>query len=236
MTSEKIFQDLYEILKRKGKSKMIVGITGFVGSGKTYFAKEFAEFLKKKGINSTSFNMDIYNSSTRAGRNAVIESLKEKYYPSWPRRAYPQNSELIKTHLSNIKKEKSFFAQNLCDPITKELNFSIEFLFNEDHVHIKLGNEEKKHDNKTHWVLCDGVKLVKYKKLLDCLIFLKAENQTRFNRLLERNNKLPSPANVRKDLFDDLEKNLFLDYNLDEKHAHIVIDNENFNNRKIIKQ
>ena len=51
MATNKFFNDLYETLKRKEKQKMIIGITGFVGSGKTFFAKEFAQFLKEKKIN-----------------------------------------------------------------------------------------------------------------------------------------------------------------------------------------
>lgn len=235
MNSTETFTKIYEILKSKGKPKMIIGITGFVGSGKTFFAKKFGQFLKEKNINSIPFSMDIYNSSTRSDRNAVIEFLTKKYDPNWPRRAYPQNAELIKSHLTNIRQEKNFSAHNLCNPLTKELDFSIEFLFDGDFTTIKLGNEENKYNKNNLWVLCDGVKLIKYKDFFDSLIFLRAEHKTRFNRILERNKSLPSPANIRKDLFDDLEKNLILDYDLREEHANIVVDNDNFNDRKIAK-
>ncbi|MCH7568938.1 MAG: AAA family ATPase [Nanoarchaeota archaeon] len=235
MDTNNVFSDIYETLKSKGKRKMIIGITGFVGSGKTFFAKEFVQFLKEKKINSLHFRMDIYNSSTRSDRNAVIASLKDKYDPNWPRRAYPQNTNLIKNHLTNIKQERSFSAPNLCDPATKKLDFPIEFLFSKEITTIKLGKEENKYDKNNLWILCDGVKLIEYKDYLDCIIFLRAEYETRFNRLLERNKSLPSPANIRKDLFDDLENNLILDHDLKEEHANIIVDNDNYNDKKIVK-
>jgi len=236
MSANKFFSDLYEILKRKEKPKMIIGITGFVGAGKTFFAKEFAQFLKEKDINATPFSMDIYNSSTRSDRNAVIASLNKKYDLNWPRRAYPQNAELIKNHLTNIKQEKSFSANNLCNPLTKELDFPIEFSFGKDFITIKLGNEVNKYNKNNLRVLCDGVKLIKYKDFLDSIIFLRARHETRFNRILERNKTLSSPANIRRDLFDDLEENLILDYDLKEENADIIVDNDNYNDRKIVKQ
>jgi len=125
---------------------------------------------------------------------------------------------------------------NLCNPSTKELNYSINFLFNEDSTIVKMGENENKYSGNSSWILCDGVKLIEYKKFFDCLIFLKADYWVRFNRLLKRNNELPSPAKIRKDLFDGLEKNLILDYDLDEKHAHIVIDNNNSEKRIITKR
>lgn len=234
--ADKIFEDLYEMLKSRGEKRMIIGVVGFVGSGKTYFARELEHFLKGKKINSISMNMDIYNSSTRSERNDIISSLKNNYNPNWPRKAYSQNSELIKNHLKNIRQKKSFSAQGLCNPMTKELNFPVEFFFGGKATMIKMGDEEHNFENENLWVLCDGVKIIKYEELLDCIIFVKADYQTRFNRLLERNNKLPSPANIRKDIFDDVERNLILDHELDEKNADIVLDNNDFNNRRIIKQ
>ena len=175
MKSEEVFNELYEMLKKDKKPNMIIGITGFVGSGKTYFAREFEQFLKDKNINVVSFSMDFYNSSTREDRNIIIKSLKESYDLNWPRRAYPQNTELIKRHLTNIKLGKSFSANNLCNPSTKELDFSISFSFDEEGIRIKLGSEEYQYTGDNIWVICDGVKLVKYKDLIDKLIFLKAD-------------------------------------------------------------
>ena len=233
-----VLNDLYEILKSRKNPKMLIGFTGFVGSGKTYFSREFAQFLNEKNINSIHFNMDVYNSSTRAERNLVIESLKENYDKNWPRRAYPQDEILIKNHLTNIRESKSFSANNLCNPSTKELNFPIKFLFNGYSTIVKIGENEKKYSGNNFWILCDGVKLIKYKDYFDCLIFLKADYEIRFNRLLKRNNKLPSPAKIRKDLFDDLESNLIEEYKLHENNqdVDIIIDNNNFDNRTIIKR
>jgi len=85
------------------------------------------------------------------------------------------------------------------------------------------------------WVLYEGVKLVKYKDHLDHLIFLRADPETRFDRLLERNKKLTSPAKIRRDLFDDLEENLILDHELKEEHADIVIDHDSHDIRIVKK-
>ena len=230
-----VFNGLYEILRKKYKQKKIIGITGFVGSGKTFFANEFSEFLNKKTIDSVHFNMDIYNSTTRTERNEIISSLDKKYDPGWPKKAYAQNSKLIREHLTNIKQEKSFFANNLCDSLTKELNFSIDFSFNGKYATIKLGKEKEKYEKNNLWVLCEGVKIMEYKEFFDCIIFLNAKYTTRFNRILERNKMLPSPAKIKENLFKDVENGLSFDHSLNEKQAQIIIDNNNFYNRKIIK-
>ncbi|MDP2672769.1 MAG: hypothetical protein Q8O84_03070 [Nanoarchaeota archaeon] len=227
---------LYEKLRKNGKPKMMVGVTGFVGSGKTFFSKEFAQFLKEKNINAIHFNMDVYNSTTRTERNDIISSLNKKYDPFWPKKAYAQNSKLIKKHLTNINQEKSFSADNLCDPQTKELNYSIKFLFNKDSTIIKMGENENKYGGDNSWILCDGVKIMEYKEFFDYIIFLDAKYITRFNRILDRNKKLPSPAKIQEILFKDVEEGLSRDHGLSEKHAQIIIDNNDFEDRKIIKK
>lgn len=231
-----IFEDLYEILIKKEKQRMIIGVTGFVGSGKTSFSREFAQFLNEKNINSIHFNMDIYNSTTRAERNEIISSLDKIYDPFWPKKAYAQNHDLIREHLTNIKQEKSFSVNNLCNPQTKELNFAIKFLFNKDSTIVNLGENENQYNSNNSWIICDGVKIMEHKEFFDCIIFLNAEYATRFNRILERNNKLPSPAKIKDNLFKDVEDGLNLDHGLSEKHAHIIIDNNDFENRTITKR
>lgn len=230
-----VFNEIYEILRKKGKQKMMIGITGFVGSGKTSFSKEFAEFLKKKDLDAIHFNMDIYNSTTRAERNEIISSLDKKYDSFWPKKAYAQNHVLIREHLSSIKQEKSFSSDNLCNTQTKELNLPISFLFNEDCVSVKFGEDERKYRKNNYWVLFDGVKIMEHREFFDCIIFLDVDYQSRFNRLLDRNKKLPSPARIKENLFKDVEEGLSLDHGLNEKYAHIIVDNNNFYNRKIIK-
>lgn len=230
-----VFNELYELLIKKGGQNKMIGITGFVGSGKTFFAKEFSKFLNKKNIDSVHFNMDIYNSTTRTERNEIISSLDKKYDPFWPKKAYAQNHNLIREHLTSIKQERSFFADNLCDPLTKELNFSIDFSFNEDYVAIKLGKEKNKYKKDNLLVLCDGVKIMEYKEFFDYIIFLSADYAIRFNRLLERNKMLASPAKIKENLFKDVEEGLSRDHELSEKYAHIIINNNNFYNRQIIK-
>lgn len=229
-----VFNEIYEILKKRDKRKMMIGVTGFVGSGKTFFAKEFSEFLNKQNIDSIHFNMDIYNSTTRTERNEIISSLDKKYDPYWPKKAYAQNSKLIKEHLTNIKQEKNFSANNLCDPQTKELNFKIKFLFNKDSTIVKIGENENKYAG-NNWILCEGVKVMEHKEFFDCIIFLNADYSTRFNRLIERNKILASPAKIKENLFKDVEIGLSRDHNLTERDAHIIIDNDNFCNRNIIK-
>ncbi|MEK6844986.1 MAG: P-loop NTPase fold protein [Nanoarchaeota archaeon] len=231
-----VFNDLYEILRKKGKPKMMIGVTGFVGSGKTFFSKEFAQFLNEKNINSINFNMDIYNSTTRAERNEIISSLDKKYDPFWPKKAYAQNHDLIREHLTNIKQEKSFSADNLCNPQTKELNFAIKFLFNKDSTIVNFGENENQYKGNNSWVIYDGVKIMEHREFFDYIIFLNAEYTTRFNRILDRNNKLPSPAKIKENLFKNVEDGLSLDHNLSEKHAHIIIDNNDFENRTITKR
>ena len=228
-----VFNDLYEILRKKEKQKMIIGVTGFVGSGKTCFAKEFMQFLNEKNINSIHFNMDVYNSSTRAERNAIISSLDKKYDPFWPKKAYAQNYVLIREHLENIKQEKSFSVDNLCDSQTKELNFSMRFSFNGDYTTIKFGKEESKYKKDNLWVICDGVKIIEHREFFDRIIFLDADYKTRFNRLIERNKTITSPANIKENLFRDVDVSLSRDHNLNKEYAHIIIDNNNFYNRKI---
>ena len=215
---------------------MMIGVTGFVGSGKTFFSKEFAQFLNEKNINSINFNMDIYNSTTRAERNEIISSLDKKYDPFWPKKAYAQNHDLIREHLTNIKQEKSFSADNLCNPQTKELNFAIKFLFNKDSTIVNFGENENQYKGNNSWVIYDGVKIMEHREFFDYIIFLNAEYTTRFNRILDRNNKLPSPAKIKENLFKNVEDGLSLDHNLSEKHAQIIIDNNDFENRTITKR
>jgi len=235
MENGELFDRLYKRLKDKGNERRIIGILGLVGSGKSHFTDEFVQFLKRKGIDALHLNMDIYNSSTRAERNRIVEALRKNYDPNWPRKAYPQDETLIKDHLTNIREGKNFLTHNLCDPSTKELSLSMKFLFEKNKIKIKIGNEEHEYNSSRLWILCDGVKLLKYREHFDCTIFIKSSPEIRFNRLLERNKMLASPANIRWDLFDDVERNLIEEYLLDEKNTDIVVDNNDFNNRKIIK-
>ncbi len=231
-----VFEELYKILEESGKQNMMVGVTGFVGSGKTYFAKEFSEFLKEKNIDAIHFNMDVYNSTTRTERNEIISSLDKKYDPFWPKKAYAQNHQLIREHLTNIKQEKSFSANNLCDPQTKELNFAMGFSFNGEYTTIKLGGEEREYKKDNLLVLYDGVKIMEHKEFFDYIAFLRVDYIARFNRLLDRNRKLPSPAEIKESLFRDVDIGLSRDHYLNEEYANMIIDNNDFYNRKIVKQ
>lgn len=231
-----VFNSLYEILKNPQKPNLIIGITGFVGSGKTFFSKEFTEFLKKKNLDAIPFNMDIYNSTNRDERNRIISSLDKKYDSCWPKKAYAQNHELIRDHLTKIKQEQNFLADNLCNPQTKKLDFQVRFLFNESQINVKFGGNEKDYNRDHYWVLFDGVKIMEHREFFDCIIFLDANYQSRFNRLLARNKKLPSPANIKENLFKDVEMGLRRDHHLNKEYANIIIENNNFLNRKIIKK
>ena len=77
---------------------------------------------------------------------------------------------------------------------------------------------------------------MEHREFFDYIIFLNAEYTTRFNRILDRNNKLPFPAKIKENLFKNVEDGLSLDHNLSEKHAHIIIDNNDFENRTITKR
>ncbi len=231
-----VFEELHKILRKNGKQKMIIGVTGFVGCGKTSFSREFSEFLKERNIDAIHLNMDIYNSTTRAERNEIISSLEKEYDPFWPKKAYAQNHQLIREHLNNIKQERSFSADNLCNPKTKELNFAMGFSFNGEHTTIKLGGEERGYKKDNLLVLCDGVKIMEHKEFFDYIAFLRVDYITRFNRLLDRNRKLPSPAKIKESLFRDVDIGLSRDHYLNEEYANMIIDNNDFYNRKIVKQ
>jgi len=239
-----VFEDLHKILENKKALQryLNVGIFGPSGAGKTYFTREFSQYLvENKEVCAIPWYCDIYFASSREQRSEVMNEARKlsslgRKDPNWPDRAYPFKDDLMLEHLKKIKERQSFFSNGLCDPVTKSLNYKVGINFSDNGDIEVLPGRKTIHGGNSAWFIIDssflGVK--KLREQIDLLVFLDVGYDVRLNRAYKRGRALEKPIEVDEELFRDVDIWQARKYKINRDNVDVVIDNNDFRKRKII--
>jgi dephospho-CoA kinase len=240
-------QQIHEAIRSKLKSEetSLVGLVGLPGSGKSTLSRVLALDAKYSGLAAIPWEGDIYSTSSRENRTEII---RQEFYnklneglpidPDWPRKAYDYNIPLLVEHLAKLKNRTSFSAGGLCHPKRKSLDLEVAVDFSDkEYVNLKIDGECTSYDGKPTWFIVDWALLTKngIKERLDRIVYVKADYFERAARIRRRLSGLPLPLILDEDLFKSIEESQVRDFNIKEEVADIIIDNNDYNNPKIVK-
>lgn len=239
-----VFEELHKQIAAKAtKEVTVIGISGMPGSGKTTLNNALGEHFRKEGYTVINWEADIYSTTSRDHRNKVMQEVREKKEKNqpvgdWPKEAYKYNFNLLRKHIQQLQNKESFSAENLCNPQTKNLDLKLHVTFSDI---IKITKEAEETEEQEHpqgkiIIFIDSSLLgtPELKDLFDMIIYLQASFETRFSRVAKRGRELKRPIIVQEDFFREVEESQTKEFNITPEYAHIIIDNENPENRKII--
>ena len=226
-----VFDTIYGAIRKKYPKKtdevLIVGISGSVASGKSAFTRELFHFIEPKGITPITWGGDYYQAS-REERLKRLENLKkEGKTDKWIERigrmyfdVYEWN--LMFDHMEKIKRREDIEPIKLYQRKTGKWDKEVNLTFKD-----KIGPV---------WCLYNGVFLLdqRVRPYIDQVIFLDADREVRFRRAAQRASRQKEPYTIDREKFMDLDS-FISEYISDylNKDEDIVIDNNDFRNRKI---
>lgn len=239
-----IFEEIYKLIRKKIPEKnqetLLIGIYGMPGAGKSEFSKEFARYLEGKRLTVIHWNCDIYTKKSREQRDEVMKNVRAlksigQKDLEWPLKAYGAHIDIAAEHMKKMKNRENFFAEGLCNHATKKLNLRLGVTFREKNLEIVYDESVSLYDNQKVCFLIDwaflGCKQLREK--FDFLIFLKADFDTRLQRAKNRGLNLLKPIQVDEELFRDVDIYQGENFEINERYADVIIDNVDFNNRKM---
>lgn len=202
-----------KILTIKKTGPVLIGIDGVDGSGKTYFAKELVKVLDK------------------TGRSILHSSVDHFHNPSDVRK--PKNKELSLSFF-----EDSFnygkLKEKLLDPL-KYQTASKVFLKHFDHAVDSEVDEEPIEYKRDSILVFDGIfshrdEIYEY---WDYSIFLDVNFETTFRRMAQRDGTPSSYLDEKNSRYYKGQLTYFERCN-PKKRASLIIDNNDFENPKIV--
>lgn len=243
MIYEGLFRELRNFLDLDSDS--LIALVGLPGSGKSTLSINFGKYAQEQqGIACIPFEGDIYSTSSRENRNAMIEThwrtpVREggTIDPDWPRQAYHYNIPLLSEHLQKFKRRENFAARGLCHPKKKSLDLELQVKFLDySTVDVKLDNEKSTYTGHPTWLLADWALFTKQgvREKFDTIVYVDASFDVRAARIQERLSKLPKPIKREEGLLESIEASQIHDFDIYPDLAHIVIDNNDYSNPKII--
>lgn len=238
-----VFETICDAINQRTKNnpKNIVGIIGLPGSGKSTLALELQNYFLKNNVAAVPWEGDIYSTSSRQNRSAVMSEINSKrlnggnYDNSWPGRAYHYNLPLLAQHLDFFKVGKNFSANGLCHPKRKSLDLSIEMQFSENNIDVNFDGEKINYRGEKSLFLVDWALLTisSIRPKLDFTIYVNADFDVRAERVKKRLSELPEPKKLDEDFFRDVEEYQKIAFSVYPEFADLVLDNNNFSNRRI---
>jgi|SRR3989344_2942025 len=241
------FEELYtQIRKRLDDSvSSTIGLVGLPGSGKTTMSVNLGRYLSTQNIAAVPWEGDIYSTSSRANRTAVIQrEFRDRVAvglpidPNWPRNAYHYNIPLMIEHFDKLKKREDFLANGLCHPKRKSIDLGIEVHFpNQRETDIRFEDDLLHYEGDETWILADFALLTKrgIREHLDLLVYVDAPYDVRADRIRTRLQNLPIPIIREENLSRSIEESQTHDFDVNPEVAQIVIDNTDFNNPRIVR-
>ncbi len=248
-----VFEEVYNNIRKKYPKKeneiLFIGIQGNIGSGKSHFTKQFAEFLKKKNVQTIHWVHDFYL-EPRAQKHAKIKELEKKgmnkrkdWWKIFGKIDYnAYNRNLLEEHFIKFRNKQDIEPIKLYNSKTGELDKEVNYTF--------------KDSTKSFWLLHDGVYLFdkKIRKHLDYMIVITTgkeklvngvdigekseEREIRFKRTYDRGLKRGYQINFQENF---LPLDIFIaEHNrkgmLSQRDNLTIINNEDYSNRKIISK
>lgn len=201
-------------------------ISGNMGAGKSNFANEFGESLKKRGFVPIYWNQD-WNQASRAERenirantlvaNPNINSLnlsKAIYFES-----YHWNDVI--SQLEAMQNRRSINQLRLYQKTTGERDFEVSLRFD---------------DSSKYAIIYDGGWGMHQpvRGFMNEVIVIEADQEVRFQRMAKRALALKKPFILSKERFLELDEFTTWYLNQNRDSSDIRIDNNDFTNRKII--
>jgi len=228
MVFEEIYERIREEHSKTDNETIVIGVGGGVASGKSSFFAEFSHFLKeKKDISSLSWEIDLYQEPRLKKKRIIDALLKESpkediseiiggvYFKHY-------NYDLAIKHLVMLKNREDIPDIHLYQRQTGEWDNLVSQSFD------KKG---------PLWIIYNGVFILHkdIRELLDRIIFLCSNKEVRFKRAVDRALNQRKPYFLERENFDGLDDFIrrYEEKNL-RRNSDIVIDNNNYLNRKII--
>jgi len=248
MVFDKIYDEIRKEYPEKSDEVLIMGIGGNTGSGKGYFSREFAEFLKRKGIEAVLWGNDLYQAQ-RSQKQAKIKELEEKganskddwwkivggeiYHDAYDR-------ELLDEHFTKLKKREDIKPIKLYNSDSGELDKEVSYSFDGYKGPLWILNEGvylfhekvKKHLNKIIILTTGKEELISDPKLGE----ISKERKVRFKRVYERGLERGYKVDFYKNFLPlDIHTAKYIRDNIENNEDIIIIDNSDFSNREVIK-
>lgn len=232
------FDRIFRELKARVPGEVgLIGVVGNQGAGKTHFNRELSNYLVGQGVSSVGWNCDMYTVNSRPKKRELVKQLRG-IDPDWAEKVFMNyRKDLALEHFTKLKTEVNFSARGLYNQGTGDLDLDLKVNFDKSGVRIYQGVNQGIYERPV-WILLDSdfIAEASLRGQLDVVFFMQASMEKRMQRVKERCRNLAKPFELDEQLF--LETNQWLeDYfkrNVTPSATDIIIDNEDFNNRRII--
>jgi len=209
-----LFSSIIEQKNINPNRPIIVAIDGSDCSGKTEFAQKLSDFFKNNGINTEILLIDYFLNEKSIRESGDLELFEKHYYHNYD---YEKLGKILKQIQSSSHfKYDDFILDFESDSFTKKLKFDAESDF---------------------IIIVEGKFLLKnsLKSYFDYSIRLKIDSTHQIERALKKYGKGEETLDYFKDVFIPAN-DLYETINKPDEFASLIIDNNDFENPKILKE
>jgi len=244
MVFDEVFDHVRGRRPEDPREVVTLGVAGLTGSGKTKFSEQFSSYLDERAISAVSWHCDSYHVNSREKRDTIrsevdrLEKETGRRDPNWMPRAYPSREDLMLHDLISIKRRENFSRPELFNSQTGNLDLTMGVNFFDDgKFEVRRNEESTQYENPMAWFLfdCAYVGSDPIREQLDLLLFLGAERETRIGRVIYRCEHLEKPFTPKRKNIIEADDWVQRDYGTYEDIADIVIDNNDYDNRRIVR-
>ncbi|MBX4196770.1 hypothetical protein KW805_04245 [Candidatus Pacearchaeota archaeon] len=223
MVFDDIFSRVREARPEKPEEVVVLAIAGYGGSGKSYFIREFSDYLSQRNLEPFKLSTDLYHMHPRSKKKTLMNEFMAQGVDRTEaiKIAYDHDTNLMAQHLALIKDRQNVQASGLYEGDSGEKNAKLDINF----------------ENKGNvWVLFEGVYVLdkSIRGFLDQVVFLEASHQTRLERTDKRAQQRVNPYTIDREIFRAMDRANHDWLEPQRRAGDIVIDNNDYTNRKII--
>lgn len=237
MVYEQVFNSLRNSVDYSPKEVVLIGVLGKQGAGKTWFNREFSEFLADKDLRAIEWNADMYTTLTRPEKRELMKGLRGKD-PDWVGKVFCNyDKPRALDHMVRLRNREGFSSEGMYNQKTGEIDLGIKVDFSKGSMNLDV-DEQSVTEYGPLWVLFDSDFLSEdqFRRNLEGVVYLDAPREVRIKRVAERCRNLNPPFELDNELFneiDDWMEKYFVRHQT-PRNGDIVVDNTDFSNRKVV--
>ena len=223
MVLEEVFDRVRSAYTPDSNASIVIGVAGYTVSGKSTFLVNFSDFIKRRGISTTTLSSDLYHVHPRDVKKSMFGQAKSSganlidVYAE----AYQHDIATMRENLNMVRERRSFSQKALYNGESGQKDAELKIDFS--------GRGE-------NWTLFEGVYILvpQIRDLVDKVIFLKTTTEERHKRVERRALKRANPIQVDNSIMlagDEMNRR-WLGENIGP--TDIIIDNNDYDNPKLV--